>query len=179
MTTTKPPPPLGLIAIVLVLVGLVLVVGPRDPQPDQGDQVGRSQHDRTDTGPATSSETTGPSTPDDERATARHVEQLKAQQRAVAGFARAFARGGSQERWLAALSGRATPDLLDGFAYTDPRLRPTDPPSQVTYLALGARFRLDFPNGQQMICSVTPGPDDTWLVNSIEPVRTVPTGSDV
>jgi hypothetical protein len=105
---------------------------------------------------------------------------LEPQLSVVRAFADAFTAGGPQRRWIAGLHPYVTPDLLAGFTYTDPRLRPTGKVVKVAHLQPGELFKVEVRGGQSLTCTVVAASGGQWVVNSFEPIEMpLPTGRDV
>lgn len=101
----------------------------------------------------------------------RTTDQLHAQRAVVLEFATALAApeaSTNPDAWLARLKPLVSPDLLEGYRYTDPRLLPHQAPLEVGAVdELLDEFLIEYPEGVRIQVTLTPKPDG-WVVDQVD-----------
>lgn len=161
-----------LLAGALLLVGVLILAWPdSSTTPQTGG-----------TSPGSAPSATLPATPSGSDGLAHDHDHsdLEPQLSVVRAFADAFTAAGSQRQWIAGLQPYVTPDLLAGFTYTDPRLRPAGKVVKVIRLDPGELFQIELRGGQSLTCTVVAASGGQWVVDSFAPIETpLPTGTDL
>lgn len=164
-------PHLALLTVVLFVVGLWALW----PQSSTPQQTAPSAEPSTTSIPTKSSQAptkapqNPPATPTNPESTKFPPE--KKQRQIAAAFAAEYSHDETQQRWLNDLEPLVTPELLEGFQYTDTRLRPKGPPEKVQAALNGTpSFVITYPGQTRVRCTLTPA-GSSWKVDSVEPFR--------
>lgn len=168
--------PIGAAAAALAVVGLLLLF-----HPGGGSQP--SSHPTSSATPTASSSpspSTAPVTPNLGGGGEPLPAQIAAQHKIVASFAKVFTSTVSQQQWIEDLKPYVTPELLEGFRHTDPRVRPVGQVEKIRYAEPAGVFRVDYRGGQPILIQLVQT-GTSWSITSVDPVPppSPPTGNDL
>ena len=162
--------PIGAAAAALAVVGLLLLLHPG------GDHSRPTSHPTSSAPPtpsSSSSPSTPPVTPNLGGGGEPLPEQVAAQRKIVAGFARVFTSTVSQQQWIEDLKPYVTTELLDGFRHTDPRVRPVGQVAKIRYAEPAGVFRVDYRGGEPILIRLVQA-GTSWSISSVDPVPPPP-----
>lgn len=170
-------------AVALAALGLALILLPTDPDPTAGKGQQPAPSPTAST-PATTPDQSTPdqSTPDQHGEEHEHEHEADpAQLRLVDQFAQAFGARAPLKAWLDGLEPHVTPELLEGFRYTDPHRRLVGHVRQVAAVAeLEHVFTVSYASGETIAVTLQPRPAAGWVVAKVDPVKPPEqTGTDV
>lgn len=159
--------PIGAAAAALAVVGLLLLFHP-------GGGHSRPTSQPTSSAPSSApSPSTTPVTPNLGGGEEPLPAQVAAQRKIVAGFARAFTSTVSQQQWIEDLKPYVTPELLEGFRHTDPRVRPVGQVEKIRYAEPAGVFRVDYRGGEPILIRLVQD-GTSWSITSVDPVPPPP-----
>lgn len=167
-------------AVALAALGLALILLPTDPDPTagKGQQPAPSP---TASAPATTPSSPTPDQDGEEHEHEHEHEADPAQLRLVDQFAQAFGARAPLKAWLDGLEPHVTPELLEGFRYTDPHRRLVGQVRQVAAVAeLEHVFTVNYASGETIAVTLQPRAETGWVVTKVEPFKPPEqTGTDV